>query len=180
MPDRAAFLRGVNLGRNRRVSSEELREIFEGAGMEDVGTFRTSGNVVFSGGGAARTLTSRLEGALEKSLGYEVTVFTRTADEVVAIASERPFPAKAVKASAGKLQIVLLGSKPAKAAREKVLAMATDADRLAFGDRELYWLPQGGTRDSTLDLRGIDAAIGPTTQRTMGTIEALVAKYFSD
>ena len=43
----AAFLRAVNVGRNHRVTSAELREIFEGVGAEEVATFRTSGNVVF-------------------------------------------------------------------------------------------------------------------------------------
>ena len=48
MAAHAAFLRGVNLGPRRRVSSEELRAVFEGIGFEDVASFRTSGNVVFS------------------------------------------------------------------------------------------------------------------------------------
>ena len=42
----AAFLRAVNLGRNRRVTSAELREIFVDAGAEEVAR-STSGNVVF-------------------------------------------------------------------------------------------------------------------------------------
>ena len=43
----AAFLRAVNLGKNRRVTSDRLKALFEEAGAEDVATFRTSGNVVF-------------------------------------------------------------------------------------------------------------------------------------
>lgn len=43
----AAFLRAVNLGRNRRVSGAELKALFEELGLEEVATFRTSGNVVF-------------------------------------------------------------------------------------------------------------------------------------
>ena len=43
----AAFLRAVNVGRNHRVTSTELCEIFEEAGADEVATFRTSGNVVF-------------------------------------------------------------------------------------------------------------------------------------
>ena len=60
-----------------------------------------------------------------------------------------------------------------------MLALATDADRLAFGDREVFWLPAGGTQDSALDQKAIGKLLGSTTMRTKGTIDQLVAKYFS-
>ena len=41
-----AFLRGMNLGK-RRIKSSELVAHFEAMGLEDVATFRASGNVVF-------------------------------------------------------------------------------------------------------------------------------------
>jgi uncharacterized protein (DUF1697 family) len=178
MPDHAAFLRGVNLGRNRRVSSAELRAIFERIGFEEVSTFRTSGNVVFAASG--KPDRDRIERELERALGYEVTVFLRTAKELRAIADRQPFPAKVVDASAGKLQVLLLPGRPRKRDADDVTALATDEDRLAFGDRELYWLPSGGMRDAALDLAAVERAVGPTTMRTKGTVELLAAKYFAD
>lgn len=181
MPRFAAFLRGVNLGSRRRVSSAELRACFGGLGFEDVQTFRTSGNVVFDTGRAARErLTAKVEQGLAESLGYEVVVFLRTGSELQAIAEHRPFPAKLVEASKGKLQVSLLPGKPAAAARKRVLALATDADRLAFGERELYWLPSGGTRESALDGKAIERLLGPSTMRTKGTVELLAKKHFAD
>jgi uncharacterized protein (DUF1697 family) len=172
----AAFLRGVNVGKNHRVSSGELKELFAAVGAEEVATFRTSGNVVFD---AARDMAGELERQLEQSLGYEVRVFLRSARELRAIAAEEPFPAKAVEASQGKLQVSMLDSKPSAAARKQVLALATDDDRLAFGERELYWLPSSGTLDSSLDRKEIDRLVGPTTMRTKGTVELLAAKFFA-
>lgn len=52
----------------------------------------------------------------------------------------------------------------------------TDEDLLAIEGRELYWLPSGGISESELDLRAIDAALGPGTMRTMGTVEQIAAK----
>jgi uncharacterized protein (DUF1697 family) len=179
MPRYAAFLRGVNLGRNRRVSGAELRSCFEQGGFEGVHTFRTSGNVVFDAGrGSLGQLTALVEDALAKSLGYEVSVFLRTAREVQAIAEHQPFPASLVKASEGKLQVSMLGSKPSAAARKQTLALATDDDRLALGNQELYWLPSGGLRDSALNGRVVEELLGPSTMRTKGTVELLAAKYF--
>jgi uncharacterized protein (DUF1697 family) len=176
----AAFLRGVNLGAQRKASSAQLRSLFEGLGFGNVATFRTSGNVVFDAGRESQSnLTKRIESTLAAELGFEVVVFLRTAAEVRTLASHRPFAPRVVEASRGKLQVALLSRKPAAAVRKRALALATDEDRLAFGDRELYWLPSGGTRDSALNMRAIDGLLAPMTMRTKGTIEELAAKYFA-
>jgi hypothetical protein len=73
----------------------------------------------------------------------------------------------------------VLHKKPAAAARKEVLSLASDDDGLTFGERELYWLPSGGTLESTLDRARIEKLVGPTTSRTMGTMEQLAAKFFS-
>ena len=180
MSKHVAFVRGINLGRRRRVSGADLRSLFDGMGFADAATFRTSGNVVFNGGGEPRgKMADRIERGLTESLGWDVTVFLRTAAEIRAIAARQPFPTALVEASHGKLQVVVLSAKPSARARKDVLALATDQDRLAFGDRELYWLPSAGTRDSALDLKAIEGLVGPTTMRTKGTVDQLVAKYFA-
>jgi uncharacterized protein (DUF1697 family) len=171
----AAFLRAVNVGRNHRVTSAELREIFEGVGVEDVATFRTSGNVVFE---APRDIGSQIEQALESVLGYDVGVYTRTARELAEIAGAQPFKPPRVEGSKGKLQVSMLSAKPSAAKRKQVLALATDDDLLAFGKRELFWLPSGGTLEAALDRKAIDELLGPTTMRTKGTVEQLTAKFF--
>lgn len=173
-----AFLRGMNLG-GRRIKNEELRGHFEQMGFAEVATFRASGNVVFSdpGSEAEGKLAQRVEAELDERLGYDVPVFLRSIEEVVAIAAQEPFDAKALAASKGKLQVSLLMEKPKAAARKQALALATDDDLLAIEGRELYWLPSGGISESDLDLKGIAAALGPGTIRTMGTIEQIASKY---
>jgi len=181
MTQYVAFLRGINLARRRRVGSAELREIFEELGFRDVDTFRTSGNVIFV---VQREplprMADRIEKGLVEALGYEVAIFLRTASEIRAIANHHPFARKATQASKGKLQVALLSAKAATRVRKDVLALATDADRLAFGDRELYWLPSGGAQDSALDFKAVERLLGSTTMRTKGTVEQLAAKYLPD
>jgi len=177
-----AFLRGVNLGPNRRVKNEQLRAAFERLSFEEVATFRASGNVVF--GVTKRpsegALRKEIEAGLEEAFGFAVVVFLRSAAEVAVIAAHEPFDAKTLNASKGKLQVSLLMEKPTAAARKKALALATDDDLLAIEGRELYWLPSGGTIDSTLDLKAIEKMVGLDTRRTMGTIEQIAAKYCGD
>ena len=177
----AAFLRGVNVGKAHRVGSAELRECFEGVGLSGVSTFRTSGNVAFDGDGASPDdLRARIEEALESMLGYDVTVFLRNADEIRAIAAHEPFSTAQLERSKGKLQVMMLTRKPAAGARKSVLGLATEEDALAFGERELYWLPSGGMSDSNLDLKGIGQVLGTNTIRTKGTVEQMAAKFFAE
>lgn len=181
MSEYAAFLRGINVGTAHRVSSDELRGCFEGVGLTDVTTFRTSGNVAFDGDGAsADDLRARIEKALESMLGYEVSVFLRTADEIRAIAAQDPFSPAQVERTKGKLQVMMLTGKPAPGARKSVLGLANDDDALAFGDRELYWLPSGGMSDSDLDLKAIWQVLGTITIRTKGTVDQMAAKFFAE
>jgi uncharacterized protein (DUF1697 family) len=181
VPTHAAFLRAINLGRNRRVTSAELREQFDQLGFRDVDTFRTSGNVVFEADREpVGKMTERIEAGLAESLGYDVGIFLRTAAEIRTLAEHEPFPGPLVEASKGKLQVMLLSAKPSARVQNDVLALTTADDRLAFGDRELYWLPSGGTQKSALDQRAIGELLGSTTMRTKGTIDQLAAKYFAD
>lgn len=173
----AAFLRGMNLG-NRRIANQELRRHFEEMGFEEVATFRASGNVIFAALGreTEAKLERRIEAELGERLGFEVPAFLRSAEEVAAIAAREPFDAEAVAKSKGKLQVSFLAKKPGAAAKKKALALATDEDRLAIEGRELYWLPSGGISESELDLRAIDALLGPGTMRTMGTVEQIATR----
>jgi uncharacterized protein (DUF1697 family) len=174
-----AFLRGMNLG-GRRITNEDLRSHFEALGCAEVATFRASGNVIFAADDEKPAeLTARLEAGLGESLGYEVPVFLRSAEELRGIAATEPFGAKAVDDSEGKLQIALLREAPSASARKEAAALSTAADRLALDGRELYWLPAGRMSDSELDLKAIAALLGPTTIRTKGTIDQIAAKHFT-
>jgi uncharacterized protein (DUF1697 family) len=180
MPRYAAFLRGINVG-GHRASKDQLCSSFEGVGLTDVATFRASGNVVFTAGRASvASMTARIEASLEETLGYAAPTYLRSDKEMRAMAAQEPFDPKLVEASKGKLQVQLLLERPAARARKEVLALATDDDRLAFGDRELYWLPSGGQLESELDWGTIDGLLGVGTRRTKGTVDLIAAKWFAD
>ncbi|MBS1844761.1 MAG: DUF1697 domain-containing protein [Actinobacteria bacterium] len=176
-----AFLRGMNLG-NRRIKNPELVEHFEAMGLEEVATFRASGNVVFldPAGESEAKLQKRLERELDERLGYDVAVFLRSAKEVTAIAARDPFGAKAIKrvaASKGKPQVVLLGHRPRAKEKKAVEALCPDGDLMVIEDRELHWLPSVGLSETEVDTKALDNALGKGTTRTAGTIEQIASKY---
>lgn len=171
-----AFLRGMNLG-GRRIKNEELKREFEALGLRDVSCFRASGNVIFATEEKAEEkLKQRIEAGLGEALGYEVPVFLRSAAELGAVSAQAPFDSELVGASKGKLQVAFLPSVPNVKARKQALALASDEDRLAIEGRELYWLPSGGISESDLDLKTIEATVGPWTMRTKGTVGQIAGK----
>ena len=65
MPKYAALLRGINVGRNKRVAMEDLRKILGRLGHVDVKTYLNSGNVVFTSRSEnPRGVASEIEEAL--------------------------------------------------------------------------------------------------------------------
>ncbi len=97
-----------------------------------------------------------------------------------AIAARSPFSPAEMGASRGKLQVAMVSLSPGAGVREEVLSMASVQDRLAFGERELYWLPSGGVSQSELDLRRIEKLLGSWTMRTKATVEQLCARCIGD
>jgi uncharacterized protein (DUF1697 family) len=171
----------MNLG-NRRVKNPELVAHFEAMGLEDVSTFRASGNVLFAdpSGDSESKLRKRVEAELDERLGYDVAVFLRSAAEVAAIAAREPFDAEAIERAAanrGKPQVVLLGGEPSAKARRALEEIAPEGDLMVVEGRELHWLPAVGLSETELDTKALDRALGKGTTRTAGTIEQIAAKY---
>lgn len=171
-----AFLRAMNTGR-RRARSGTLCASFERLGLEDVSAFLASGNVMFETArrGVAR-LRQAIERGLESDLGYEVPTFLRTSREVAAIAAHEPFDAATTSATQGKLQVMFLASVPSAAQRRRALALRPEADALAFGAQELFWLPRAGVGSSELPVKTLESVLGPLTTRTHRTLVRLAAR----
>src|SRR4051812_2807449 len=140
-------------------------------GFEDAKSFRASGNVVFDA--ARKPSESRIETGLENALGYEVAVFLRSPAEMEELAALEPFEPGA------KFHMMFLKKLPAKSVQSDVLALSTEDDKLAFGERELFWRPRGRMLESELDLQRISKLIGLNTMRTSGTVQQIAPKYLS-
>ncbi|OGR81095.1 MAG: hypothetical protein A2X32_09130 [Elusimicrobia bacterium GWC2_64_44] len=85
-----ALLRGVNVGTARKVAMPRLRALFEGLGFDKVESYINSGNVMFSGKGAAGVLRGKIEAAIKAEFGFEVAVLVKTRAQMRAIARAIP------------------------------------------------------------------------------------------
>ena len=86
-----ALLRGINVGKAKRVAMSDLRTLVEGLGYRDVRTILNSGNVVFKGSGEdASEAARRIEDALLDRLSFPVKTLGITAGELDEIVQSNP------------------------------------------------------------------------------------------
>jgi uncharacterized protein (DUF1697 family) len=172
VPRQVAFLRGINLGRNRRVSMGELRELLEGHGYEDVRTHLQSGNVILSSTVSGARLERALERQLADGLGIEVEVLVRNRKQLADIVARDPL-GKVAKNPSRYLVSFLRSKPPAKVVRE--LAAADVApEQLVVEGREVYaWHPAGVQRSKVSTL--LAQRLGVTaTARNWNTVTKLL------
>lgn len=92
MPEYVAFLRGINIGKNKRVKMEDLRAAFEDMGYENVRTVLASGNVIFkSSSMRPASLENKIAKTLPGIIGFECDIFVVTSDSLQELADANPF-----------------------------------------------------------------------------------------
>ena len=130
-----AFLRAVNVG-GRVVKMDELKQLFDLPGLKNISTYIQSGNVLFESRTTdADALTKKIENKLQMSLGYEVTVFLKTFDELKKIITQNPYDVGDMD-----LYISMLSAHPSKEHINALEAMAAEAEQLAIIHTEAYIL----------------------------------------
>ncbi len=88
----AAFLRGINVGGNKKVPMVELKKVLEKIGIKNVKTLLASGNVVFEAdSNKIDELQATISTAIEKAFKFPVPVLLRTFDEIKKIIALDPF-----------------------------------------------------------------------------------------
>ena len=175
-----AFLRAINVGGGRTVKMQSLHQVFESLGFFRVTTFIASGNVVFeTTTKRTRALEKKIERALKAALGYEVRTFVRGENELVKIASYRPFPRSKFDET-WHSNIIFLADNLNQKVKKQVKDLRTNTDAFEVHGREIYWLrrrKQNGPPFSTVPLEKI---LGPAfTVRGANTIKRIVLKYCS-
>jgi uncharacterized protein (DUF1697 family) len=138
-----ALLRGINVGKAKRIAMADLRALAESLGHGDVRTLLNSGNMVFTArAGAPARIGRAIEGALTERHGMSARVTVLTAAELARIVEENPL---------GKIArdptrlFVAFPVDPADLALLKPLAKRSwKPEALALGSRAAYlWCPQG-------------------------------------
>jgi uncharacterized protein (DUF1697 family) len=138
-----ALLRGINVGRAKRVAMADLRALVGGLGYTDVRTLLNSGNVVFTAArGTPVQAATRIEKALTADLGVSARVTVLTAQELAEAVAENPLLKVADNHS--RLLVAVLNDAADRTKLEPLAKQDWGSEALAVGTRVAYlWCPDG-------------------------------------
>lgn len=173
MSTQIALIRGINVGRAKRVAMGDLRVLVEDLGHGDVRTLLNSGNVVFTSTDAAERAGRRIEVAMTTQLGVSAKVIVITAKELAAIIEGNTLAAVARDPS--RLLIGVLARAADRARVAPLLARKWSPEAFALGPRAAYmWCPNGILHSALGD--AVSKALGDSvTSRNWATMTRLHA-----
>ena len=168
------LLRGINVGRAKRIAMADLRTRLAAAGFEDVATLLNSGNVVLASASSAVEVGRTVEQVVREDLGVDAAAVVRTADEFRAVVSLDPLGDVAHDGS--RHVVAFMDSAPGPELEDLLRSVDAGEDRYAVHGRELFlWCPNG-QMDSPLMTALSKGKGGPvTTVRNWNTVQKLGA-----
>jgi uncharacterized protein (DUF1697 family) len=86
-----ALLKGVNVGKAKRLAMADLRDLLDRLGYADVVTYLQSGNVAFTAPGSAAAVTTAVQASLLSNLKLDVAVVIRTRAQLAEAIDADPF-----------------------------------------------------------------------------------------
>ena len=174
-----ALLRGINVGRAKRVAMADLRALLADLGFEDVTTVLNSGNALFSCSAmAVSTAAGAIEDGVQDKLGVRCRVVVRTAAAFAASIEQAPLQDLVTDPS--RYFVGFLDGRPNAAARAAVSTVdedpSTAPDRIVLVGREVYlWCPAGLSK-SPLTKTDWDTVLGTAvTMRNWKTVTKIAA-----
>ena len=178
MSDRqVALLRGINVGKAKRVAMADLRALVAGLGYGDVRTLLNSGNVVYSAPGVAPDeAAARIERAVEERLGVRSRVIALSAADVATAVAENPLGAVADDPS--RLFVAVLRDPADRRLLEPIAAQSWAPEHVALGTRAAYvWCPHGVTDSRAFEAvaRLLGDRVTTRNWATLGKLHALLA-----
>jgi uncharacterized protein (DUF1697 family) len=174
MPRFVALLRGINVGKAKRVPMAELRELLTSLGYRNVRTLLNSGNAVFEGPArAAAGHASRIRAAIAERMNLEVPVIVKSAEDIAAACAENALLGKATDHA--RLLAAFAGREEDLRALEALAPLVKPPERFLVGKHAAYlWCPHG-----ILESRVTEALLGKVgraaTTRNWATVTKIAA-----
>lgn len=171
----AAFLRGINVGGNTKISMEPLRAMFESLGFGNVRSYINSGNVVFD---AKKAANEKLESKIEKSIaaefGMDVSVMVRAIGEIEELLAKNPFEKKQKEGQ--DIFVVFLKKELSPENEKLLLEQSSPKQNFAVVGPNVLCLMDRGFQDSLLGKKFIDNKLKtPATARNLRTMKKVVS-----
>ena len=170
-----ALLRGINVGRAKRVAMADLRALLEGLGYTHVRTLLNSGNAVFTGPRHATpaAVGQAIERALLAQLGVDARVFALTADTLASVMASHPL--REVADDDAKLLVAVLAPDTDRTRLAAMTAEPWAPDAFVLGAHAAYLWCSRGVLDSRVNQVFAKAIGDKATARNVTTMTKLLA-----
>jgi len=169
-----ALLRGINVGKAKRIAMSDLRELFVKLGHGKVRTLLNSGNVLFD---CSRPNTEKLALAIQSAIvaacGFSASVTVVTAANLAVIVRENPLLRVAKDPS--RHLVAFVGNARALVPLRPLLDESWKPDALAIGPRAAYLWCVDGVLDSKLSQKFARLAGETVTTRNWATVLKLLS-----
>jgi uncharacterized protein (DUF1697 family) len=147
MPTFVALLRGINVGKAKRVSMAELRTLLSGLGYTNVATLLNSGNAVFRAPkGISAGHATEIAAAISDRLKLDVPVIVKSARELATIIAENPIRVEANEHS--RFLVVFVQETRALPSLRAIGPLVLPPERFEIGRNAAYFLCPGGILQS--------------------------------
>ena len=171
-----AFLRAINLGRNRKFPMATVRSCLAEAGFEGVETHIQTGNVRLTAPARLRgrpALEAELERVFEATTGFAVPTMAFTPDELRTVYDD----VRGSEVAAERQYVAFLKQEPGKEARQEIEAWSAPGEGARVVGRSIHWWLDHPTAAAKLSNARLEKLIGPATTRDLKVVTALVGKW---
>jgi len=166
------MLRGINVGGNKKVSMQCLKEAYASIGLKNVQTYVQSGNVVFSTDITSTSVKEKIENEIKRVFGFDVLVFVRTREELSDLVENAPFKRK----DETKLHVTFLSQRSANVPVDDLNSAKRGEEEFKIAGKEIYlYCPYGyGVTKLSNNFFEKKLKVSATT-RNWKTVNALLA-----
>jgi uncharacterized protein (DUF1697 family) len=174
MPTFVALLRGVNVGKAKRVPMAELRALLSGLGYTGVATLLNSGNAVFHAlRGTPARHAADIAAAISTRLKVEVPVIVKSAGELAAIISENPI--KVAAEAHPRFLVAFAQDARGLSSLAAIESLVVPPDQFSIGKNAAYLFCAAGLLESKAGKAILGKAGSSATTRNWATVLKLQA-----
>ena len=155
-----ALIRAVNVGGTGKLAKEDLKEMGEACGFDQVRTFINSGNLLFTSDLSEATVRKRIQEELAGYFDKPTAAFVRSAGEMAEAVASNPFGDD----KPSRVMAHFIGEKPSQAMLDEARDVA--GERMALGPRLIYVSYGEGIGKTKLKL----PAVKQGTARNMNSV----------
>ena len=174
-----AFLRAVNLGRNRKLPMADARTWLEEVGLEDVDTYIQTGNLRLTTTLRSPAKVERLvEEVLGQRCGFDVPTVVLTPAELRQVHAD----ARALTPPLGGVSrqyVTFLKEEPTSGAAAAIDGWDRDGEAAKVVGRAVHWWLAKTSQEARLSNVRIEKALGPGTTRDIKVVTTLAGRWGS-